>query len=147
MNTLKGSEIEEVTRSTKLGEKLRQLRDDCHCSLQTVESITRISASYIFRIEKSERTPSIKILHALSLCYGVELSELIKIALYDEEMSDIGNQPISHSTRHSLIELIKVTSLNNIDYFDTIQGIKTLAVVSQNFLDSVRRDEIDSNIT
>ena len=147
MNTFDSSEIEGTARSTKLGNELKQLRDNSHLSLATVEGITRISASYIHRLEKSERTPSLKILHALALCYGVNLSELIKTALADERASDIINQPISHSTRHSIIELIKVTSLNNLDYFDSLQGIKTLAVASQNFLNSVKNDGIGPKLT
>ena len=60
-----------------LGTKLKTLRDERNLSLKDVSNATHISKSYLWNIERDNRTMSVKILSKLAVFYGVSPNYLL----------------------------------------------------------------------
>lgn len=60
-----------------LGIKLKKLRDEKNLSLQDVSNATHISKSYLWDIEKDNKTMSVKTLSKLAVFYGVSPNYLL----------------------------------------------------------------------
>ena len=73
----------------KLGAYIHHLRTQRKMSLQDVEKLTGVSASYIYRIEKSERKmPSFPIVEKLAQAFDVPTEELLKMATAGQKPSN-----------------------------------------------------------
>ena len=59
------------------GEKLREIRLKNNLTMEQVAKKTKLSASYICRIEQGARTPTIKTLDKLSKAYKMNFIDLI----------------------------------------------------------------------
>lgn len=60
-----------------LGAKLKTLRDEKNLSLQDVSNATHISKSYLWDIERDNKTMSVKTLSKLAVFYGVSPNYLL----------------------------------------------------------------------
>jgi len=77
----------------QFGEFMRGLRQKQRLSLRNAADQATISVTYLWQIEKGERTPSAEILKKLTPIYEVTVEELLKAVGYLEEpkveMSDL----------------------------------------------------------
>jgi len=68
------------------GEFMRDLRQKQRLSLRKVAGQVTISVSYLWQIEKGERTPSAEILKRLAPIYDVSIEHLLRVAGYLDEL-------------------------------------------------------------
>ena len=70
------------------GEFMRDLRQKQRLSLRKVANQAVVSVTYLWQIEKGERTPSAEILKKLAPIYEVTVQELLKVAGYFEDAKE-----------------------------------------------------------
>lgn len=61
---------------TRIGEKLKFYRKRSELSLDDLSKLCGVSASYLSKIEKSERMPTIKLIHKIGEALKLESKEL-----------------------------------------------------------------------
>lgn len=74
----------------KFGEFLRKLREDRGWTLRQVEEKAKVSNAYLSQVERGERNiPNFNVLKRLAEVYGVEVSDLTKVAEEEAKGSNV----------------------------------------------------------
>lgn len=64
--------------NTKFAKRLKALRLEKNLSQEELASLCGIDRTYIGRLERLERKPSLKIIQKIADGFGIELTELLK---------------------------------------------------------------------
>ena len=72
----------------ELGDFLRHVRKSCKLTLRDVSSITGLTQSHIWSIEKNKASPSLETLNRLSCCYKIPVSVMVERNLNETKTSD-----------------------------------------------------------
>ena len=71
-----------VTKKSNIGETIRQQRRTVSLTLEKLASMSGVSASHLWRVERGERFPSASILHKVAKPLGLQSNELFTLAGY-----------------------------------------------------------------
>lgn len=70
----------------ELGERLREVREDCELKMQQVYDRTGVSCTHLSRIENGKCLPRLDMLQILGTVYGKSVAELLKGTQYEERV-------------------------------------------------------------
>jgi transcriptional regulator with XRE-family HTH domain len=144
--------------SLNFGSLLKYYREELGLSLSQLQEKTGISSSYLNRLENGERRgPTVKIIELLSIALGIEMGNLIDIAIKsDDELKDISSiilgcdytiddEPVSADIKRLLMNIINFIISNDIDYLDRAAGISEIVKRIRNFKCSLDYEGIEEN--
>ena len=85
--------------STKLAQRLKQLRQESHMSLDQLAERSGVSRASLSRLEKADVSPTAEVLGKLCAAYGLPMSRLL--AMVEDEFSPLvfaSNQEVWHDS-------------------------------------------------
>jgi len=94
-----------MKKKPKLGEKLRQLREDKNLGIKTVAPKADVTYSYLSKIENGHKAPTAELLDKLCDIYGADKDEMI--ARFGGLPSDI--QKIIQQNGKEVFDLLRDT--------------------------------------